>query len=387
MTYVLHSLNKSDFLTQYWQKKPVVIRSGFDNFVDPICENELAGLAQEEDIDSRIISCENKLWTMTHGPINDFETACKGAWSLLVQSVDCYSKSAKSLLDSFDFIPQWRTDDLMVSYSVANAGVGPHLDQYDVFIVQGKGSRRWQVGEKKQYTSHFPTAGLTQIESFTPIIDEVLLPGDIIYIPPGYPHNGIALEPCMNYSVGFRAPTQVQLLNAFADYAQANEIFNQRYQDPQLSLRTNTFEMNNSEQSRFKEMFQQMINSPHFDDFIGDFFTVNPQEDEYDTDQSTLFSEQDVAQLLLEEVAFYPHLSRKIMQTKININNENHVVTWVNQQKIETLKNETNWLNSMLHADYLDNQQKIYHENSLFFIQIATKLINSGAWYPESEHT
>lgn len=387
VTYTLHAFNKTEFLKHYWQKKPLVIRNGFLDFIDPINENELAGLAQEDGIDSRIISRTDQNWSLSHGPFDSFEEVCSGAWSLLVQSVDTYIKEAKQLLDSFDFIPQWRTDDLMVSYSVEDAGVGPHLDQYDVFIIQGMGSRRWQVGNKQNYDSLFPTTGLTQVAKFSPIIDEVLLPGDIIYIPPGFPHNGVAMEPCLNYSVGFRAPTQMQLLNGFADFVQSNELFNNRYSDPDLKTRSNSLEMNANEKQRFREMFQQMINSHHFDDFIGEFFTDNNESTGYDTDQEENYSEQDIAQALQNGTCFYPELNHKAMQSTRTFNKLNQIDTWINQVKISVLEREKSLLNNMLSADCLDVNQKIYHENSLFFVQILTKLVNTGAWYPENEHT
>lgn len=260
------------FIKEYWQKKPLLIRQGLPQFDDPLDEHDLAGLAQYPEVDSRIISQDNQLhWDVTQGPIEDFESVCKDNWSLLVRGVNEYLQEAAYILDEFNFIPNWRVDDLMVSFSVANAGVGPHLDQYDVFIIQGKGSRNWKVGDKGNFTAVKPHPCLSQIEPFTPIIDEVLYPGDIIYIPPGFPHDGVALEDCLNYSVGFRAPEQSQLLDSFASYLLEHEIKTHRYTDPDIMLRSHSAEIKQAELQRIKSLMQEAIDSPCMENWLLSF--------------------------------------------------------------------------------------------------------------------
>ena len=151
-----NGFNAETFLKNYWQQKPVVIKHFFDNFVDPIDENDLAGLAQESEVDARIISNVKGSWHVEQGPITDFDKACQGKWTLLVQGVDKYVPDVTPLLDPFSFIPNWRLDDLMVSFATNGAGVGAHIDQYDVFLVQGKGRRRWRVGKPADYKEVFP---------------------------------------------------------------------------------------------------------------------------------------------------------------------------------------------------------------------------------------
>ncbi|GAA0852765.1 cupin domain-containing protein [Aliiglaciecola litoralis] len=381
-SYVLSMMNKQEFVEYYWQKKPLVIRQAFQNFVDPIDQHELAGLAQEADIDSRIITNHQSRWTVSHGPFEDFSPHCVGAWTLLVQAVDCYSEQAKALLDSFDFIPKWRVDDLMVSFSTAGAGVGPHLDQYDVFIVQGTGSRRWQVGEKKDYKTIVPTKDLKQTEPFEPIIDEVLLPGDMIYIPPGFPHNGVALEECLNYSIGFRAPTQRELLCALADYAQDFELFETRYSDPNLQLRDNQFEINLHEKQQFKELLLQMINSSQFDDFIGHFLSEPVSSGEYDAEFEENYSTETVANMLAEGTQFVAQSDAQIVQSKVKLGDKYQYVTWINQHKLIVNDRDIDDFNEMLTAPLLDKNQKIYHQNGLFFVQTLSRLISTGGFIP-----
>ncbi len=249
----------------------MVIRQGLPNFIDPLDEHDLAGLAQLDEVDSRLISLNGNDWEVAQGPIEDFESLCKGYWSLLVQGVDEYLPEACHILDQFNFIPNWRIDDLMVSYSVPNAGVGPHIDQYDVFIVQGKGKRNWKVGAKANYAELLPHPNLKQIEDFEPIIDVILEPGDVIYIPPGFPHNGVALEPCLNYSVGIRAPDQIQLLDRFLEHCMEQNQTSKRYSDPDIQQRQHCAEISQDEMQSLKDLMAQTFNSDHFEKWFLSF--------------------------------------------------------------------------------------------------------------------
>lgn len=303
--YRLQNLNTDVFLKEYWQKKPLLIRQGFTDFEDPIDEHELAGLTEEDSVDSRIVSNHNGKWTVAHGPYDDINSHCLGQWSLLVQSVDHYVPAADSLMNTFDFIPVWRMDDLMVSYSNAGAGVGPHLDQYDVFIIQGKGSRRWQVGLPDQYEAVRPHCDLSQITGFTPVIDEVLNPGDIIYIPANHPHNGAALEPCMNYSVGFRAPSQQEMLSSFADYAIDNNLLSKRFKDRALSPRKFSGEIKQQEVAQFKALLAETLQGEAFEKWLPIFLSDNKKAGDESNQQIEEFSEQAMMEMLQNGEYFY----------------------------------------------------------------------------------
>ncbi|MBU2977072.1 cupin domain-containing protein [Alteromonas sp. C1M14] len=254
------------FLNEYWQKKPLVIRQGLTAFSDPIDENDLAGLAQEDDVDSRIVSVhDDEQWHVYHGPFDDYNTVCQGKWTLLVQGVDRYSDDINGLMEAFNFIPYWRMDDVMISYAVKGAGVGPHTDQYDVFLIQGKGKRAWQVGAPGNYTPRYPHKDLQQIAGFAPQIDVVLEPGDILYIPPGWPHDGQALEDCLTYSVGFRAPDQHQILQHVTDELTAAHCQPVRYSDPNLTQPRHPGMISPTEVSTLREMIIDLISSPDSD--------------------------------------------------------------------------------------------------------------------------
>jgi len=231
------------FLTNVWQKKACVFRGAFKNFCDPLTPDELAGIASEAGVDSRVITCasgdaNNKAlnWDLQHGPVDDYDQFGSTGWTLLVQAVNEHFSPAQSLLRAFRFLPDWRIDDLMVSFSAPGGGVGPHIDQYDVFIIQGEGRRRWQTGAPGNYAATCPHPDLKQIEGFSAITDDVLEPGDMIYIPAGVPHNGISIDHSLNYSVGFRAPSQAELLSALADYALEHDALQKRYTDDTSDL-------------------------------------------------------------------------------------------------------------------------------------------------------
>ena len=229
------TLDRKKFLSDYWQQKPLLIKAGFAHFSDLIEPEILAGLAQEAEVDSRVIENRGGQWQVSHGPFASYDQFGDSDWTLLVQSVNEWMPEIHALLEPFRFLPDWRLDDVMISFAVPGGSVGPHLDQYDVFIIQGEGQRHWQVGERVKQANEFrPHADLKQLQDpFVPIIDAVLEAGDILYIPAGCPHHGVALEASLNYSVGFRAANTAELTSQVADMLLAAEAANYpRYRDP-----------------------------------------------------------------------------------------------------------------------------------------------------------
>lgn len=228
------SFDAATFLQQDWQRRPRLFRQAFSHFDDAIEPEILAGLAMEEGIDARVISHHGNRWQVEHGPFEDYERFGEHDWTLLVQSVNEWVPAVAALLEPFRFLPDWRVDDVMVSFATEGGGVGPHLDQYDVFIIQGQGRRHWRVGARGDYAEHRPHPDLKQLATpqFEAVIDAELAPGDMLYIPAGCPHEGIGLEPTLNYSIGFRAPTQVELLSQVVDALIEVDALGHRYRDP-----------------------------------------------------------------------------------------------------------------------------------------------------------
>jgi len=198
------------FLRDYWQKKPLLVRGALPDFADPLTPEELAGLACEEGVESRIVRQRGpRAWEVTWGPHPEsrFTSLPSTRWTVLVQELNRHVPEAALLLERFSFLPNVRVDDVMVSYAAPGGGVGPHVDSYDVFLVQGMGERRWMYGTKPVKDARLvPGLDLRILERFLPDEDHVLRPGDVLYLPPGFAHHGVAVTPCQTYSVGFRAP-------------------------------------------------------------------------------------------------------------------------------------------------------------------------------------
>jgi 50S ribosomal protein L16 3-hydroxylase len=244
-TLPLGDISLETFLSEYWQKKPLLIRQALPKVKPPIAADELAGLACEEEVESRLIiqDAVSDQWELTHGPFADatFSALPTTHWTLLVQAVDHWVPAAAEFLSQFYFIPSWRVDDLMISYSGDKGGVGPHYDNYDVFLVQVSGRRQWEVGgvygESSPRRPDTPVKILTEWE---PEHRWILEPGDLLYVPPRVGHSGIAVgEDCMTCSVGFRAPSHRDLLLDFPEYIGEQLTEEVRYADPDLVPQAN----------------------------------------------------------------------------------------------------------------------------------------------------
>ncbi|WP_416304921.1 JmjC domain-containing protein [Neptunicella sp. SCSIO 80796] len=376
----LNGVDPELFLNTYWQKKPCIIRQGLVNFIDPVDEHELAGLAMEEEIDARIISRSKDGWGMEQGPFteHDFTALCVNQWSLLVQSVNHHIPDSQALMSAFNFLPFWRTDDLMISYSVAGAGVGPHLDQYDVFIVQGKGSRRWQIGQPGEHQKIYPHPQLSQIETFEPVIDEIFYPGDIIYIPPGWPHNGIALEDCINYSVGFRAPSQQDLILSLADFAVQTNSFNQRFSDADIASRSSPALILDAELCRFRKLMTEAIQSDDFERFILTHLSQSAPGDELEPDPP--FTPDDIYKLLEQGVTFSPRGGLKPLYQQ---SQSDDFSFYLDGQAFKLPQHSQPLMIQLLNQDVFQAQNLARTQEWLDFIQMLTILVNTGYWFPE----
>jgi 50S ribosomal protein L16 3-hydroxylase len=270
----LEQMTEQEFLTKYWQKKPVVIKQGFKNFEDPIAADELAGIAMEEAVQSRLVYKKEGQWQAEFGPFESYGHLGDSDWSLVVQALDNFSEEAAELIEPFRFLPHWRLDDLMASFATQGGSVGPHVDNYDVFICQGSGKRHWRVGSRDKYVEVIAHEALLHVEPFDAIIDVELQPGDILYIPPGYPHEGISLETSLSFSVGFRANSAVSLLSGFADHLIDNESGGHLLEDPDRKSIDHSGEITNEDYASIKQQLQNLLDDDKsFKSFIGSFLT------------------------------------------------------------------------------------------------------------------
>jgi 50S ribosomal protein L16 3-hydroxylase len=231
----LGGMGATRFLREYWQKKPLLIRNAFPNFQGPLTKKEVLELATRDEAESRLVICEGRSWSLHHGPFSRKEMYARRAepWTVLVQDTQHFSHEAHAVLAAFRFIPHARVDDLMVSFAMPGAGVGPHYDSYDVFLIQGAGRRRWRISSQQNLALK-PGLPLKIIARFKAETEYVLDTGDVLYLPPGYAHDGIAETECLTWSVGFRAPSQQELATAYLDYLRDNIALQENYSDPDL---------------------------------------------------------------------------------------------------------------------------------------------------------
>lgn len=225
------------FLSRHWQRKPLLIRNALPGFRDPLTPEELAGLACESCVESRLVSRVQDDWRMRNGPFRerDFLKLPAKDWTLLVQSVDQWVPAVQSLLRHVDFLPSWRVDDVMISYATPGGGVGPHFDYYDVFLVQGLGSRVWQIGQHCSASDELRTdSGLKLLRHFEARAEYTLHPGDVLYVPPGVAHWGTAVDDSLCYSLGFRAPSVADMLLDYSVQRASTQQADLRYSDPRL---------------------------------------------------------------------------------------------------------------------------------------------------------
>ena len=238
----LGGLSPRVFLRRHWQKRPLLVRRALPGFRGVIGRRALFALAARPEVESRLVERVQdragrggRRWRVTHGPLPRARLAGAGTrdWSLLVNGVNHHSAAAEALLRRFAFIPQARIDDLMVSYAAPGGGVGPHFDSYDVFLVQGPGRRVWRLARARRFELA-PDAPLTLIAGFRAEEELLLEPGDLLYLPPGWGHDGTALDPCLTCSIGFRAPRGAELAAAFLDYLHERGLPDAAYRDPGL---------------------------------------------------------------------------------------------------------------------------------------------------------
>ena len=213
---LLGGMTAREFLRRHWQKRPLFVRAALPQLAPLLDARALAALSRRDDVESRIVRRRDNKWETTHGPFPKPFSGKRNA-TLLVSGVNLHVAAADRLLRRFDFLPQARLDDVMVSYATPGGGVGPHVDSYDVFLIQGRGRRRWRVWFRKK------------------IFEYLAKPGDLLYLPPGLKHDGVALEPCFTYSVGFRAPRGAELGAAFLDFLHERGLRDAAYRDPRLA--------------------------------------------------------------------------------------------------------------------------------------------------------
>lgn len=320
---LLGGLTPEQFLKEHWQKKPLLVRGALPDFQCPVTPEELAGLACEEEVESRLILEKDgeRPWQVEHGPFPEarFPELPESHWTLLVQEINKHVPEFALLQDAFNFIPNWRLDDVMVSFAPPEGTVGPHADNYDVFLIQGSGRRRWQISSQRPTEEDLiPGLDVRILRDFRPEQEWVLEPGDMLYLPPGVPHHGVALEDCITVSVGFRAPAEAELVAAFA--AQFLDTLDPErfYTDPDLTPARVPGEIDPAAREKVRAIIRQLpLDDASLDAWFGRFTTaVRPghwiPEPEAPLDFETIYERMNEGEALWRsEYARFAHFSEK----------------------------------------------------------------------------
>ena len=268
---VLGGITAKQFLNEYWQKKPLLIRNAMPEIIGLLEPADVQELALEEHVTARLIRQKNKNpneWHVKSAPLTkgDFQKL-PNLWTLLVQAVDHYSFDIAELWKKFPFIPQWRRDDIMVSYAPKGGSVGKHFDFYDVFLVQGHGHRRWQLGQMCDESTQFiPDQPLKLLAEMDVHFDEVLAPGDLLYVPPGLSHYGVAEDDCLTFSFGFRMPNLSEMIDQVSDKFAENTSLKNPLADIARQQTAHLGEINSTEFAYLKtQLLDYLTQAPEFD--------------------------------------------------------------------------------------------------------------------------
>lgn len=303
---LLGGRSAKEFLRDYWQQKPLLIRGAYAAFECPLDPDELAGLACEEGVEARLVEERGMTgpWQVSHGPFDDatFARLPDRDWTLLVQAVDHYVPDVAELLEDFTFVPRWRLDDIMISYAPTGGSVGPHVDQYDVFLLQASGQRRWQLGGKVPDDAPIVQGiDLRILERFEtePGQDWVLEAGDMLYLPPGWAHHGISQsDDCMTISIGFRAPSADEAITSFADYIGEGLPASLRYADAAMAPPSDPAELDDEALVRMRELILNTMDDPaQLAQWFGRVMTQPKYVDQLQPSDSPTDVEQLVAEL------------------------------------------------------------------------------------------
>ncbi len=294
----LQGFDSDEFVSRYWQKQPCLLRNAFADFQSPVSPEELAGLSCEADVHCRLVieNGDDGPWQPRYGPFeeDDFLKLPDSGYSLLVSECEKWMPEFEELVRQFYFIPDWRFYDLMISYAPPGGSVGPHIDEYDVFLLQAMGSRRWQYNDSRiDNPQLIADLDLAILEEFEPDREVVLNPGDILYLPPGCAHHGVALERCMTYSIGFQAPDAPATLESFALEIERIGIDTQRYNDSDLELDRHSAEITDAEIARFKALTIGLLEqSPQlWRDVVGKMLSDSAVAQENEGDQPVYVSD------------------------------------------------------------------------------------------------
>ncbi|BBB29994.1 cupin domain-containing protein [Neptunomonas japonica] len=382
--FPLGDMSVDTFLRDYWQKKPLLIRNAFPEFEPPVSADELAGLACEEEVESRLViqNATGEQWELENGPFSGerFANLQDSHWTLLVQAVDHWAPEANALLEQFRFIPSWRIDDLMVSYATKGGGVGPHYDNYDVFLIQASGQRRWEVGgiygEDSPRRDDTPVMILPEWDAEQTYL---LNPGDMLYIPPRIGHNGTAeSDDCMTYSVGFRAPSHADILRQFTDFVGEQLKSETRYSDPELTLQKSPGLIRQSDMEKVRSIMTDYLNEPELlENWFGQYMTEQKYADQAGTpEENENYSVEELTEYLHDGGLIYRAEGSRFAYRE---RTDGSVVLFVNGEACDISQESASFARNLCDLPAISAE----HANNAEAQEVLTELYNMEAVYTE----
>lgn len=354
----LGELSPELFLRDYWQKKPLLVRNAHPHFQDLLTYKELINLACQENSQSRLITKKKEKWIVKDSDLssNDFSGLENKCWTLLVHEVNHSLPSARDLLNKFSFMPYARLDDLMVSYAPKGGGIGPHIDSYDVFLLQGKGSKRWQITSQSDHCL-IENIPIKILRNFNPEQEWVLASGDMLYLPPNYAHNGIAEDNCMTYSIGFRAPSHQELIDQFLIYLQDHINADGWYSDPDIKLQLHPAEISSPMLQQTRIILEKIKwSETDIENFLGIYLTEPKPHIFFNQPPSPLAQTKFLQQVQRNGVQLDLKSRMLFIRNNFFINGDTHIVSvesrhalkrFADNQKLspgETINKETSGL-------------------------------------------
>ncbi|OTG87021.1 cupin [Acinetobacter sp. ANC 4558] len=362
---VLGGITAEQFLSEYWQKKPLLVRNALPEIIHILEPNDVMELALEEHVSARLIRQKDRdpnQWHVKSSPLikGDFQKLPK-LWTLLVQAVDHYSFDLAALWKKFPFIPQWRRDDIMVSYAPKGGSVGKHFDFYDVFLVQGYGHRRWQLGQmcdaETEYVAGQPLKLLPDINIQ---FDEILAPGDLLYVPPGLSHYGVAEDDCLTFSFGFRMPNIADMMDRVSDKFSDNQILKNPLTDILREKVANIGEITTDELDCLKtKLLAQLENSMVLDDAIMSLMSEAKYPD--NIPEAEEIGVGDLESALEEGYKLMLEPASRLLYT----DQENELLFWANGEALGISEQFSPYLKQLADGQVVELNQSINQNESL----------------------
>ena len=351
------AISNEEFLVDYWQTKPLLVRNAWPNFITPLLPTDLKQLSCRDDAESRLVLERggDYPWEARFGPfeIEDFQDLPDSHWTLLVQHVDFLNPEVGRMLEAVDFLPNWRLDDIMISYAPGEGGVGAHIDNYDVFLLQAHGRRRWQINTSPVKEENLvPDLDVRILAGFEADEEWVLEPGDMLYLPPRIAHLGIALEHCMTFSIGCRAPSEQGLVTAFLEHVLTNLDEERFFSDPGRPVADNPGAVG----SQIKEFADSALkdalaSGDLFDRWLGEYLTIGPGFESDDDDTVSLMTRKNLLHIMHTGGRLRPVTTSRIVYDRLG---SGQLVLFVNGESMDVPSDLESFLNKLTRSRGID---------------------------------